>query len=371
MRNKKTFSYDDIDQLISEDWSTGYSADYEYDANGNRTKRTVGSTVEDYFYDDADKLEEIKIGSTVTKSYGYDDWGRRTSMTDSGGTTDYAYDSQSRLTSITRTGLTTNSFGYNGFDTRVSKTDSTGTTSYKRAGAGVTASLLKSTISGTTTDYTPGISSRVSSTSTFMHSGLKNSDEQSGSGGTIAASLQYDAFGKQVSSSGTWVGAFKYGGPYGYQTDPDHGLKLLGHRYYEADTGRFLTRDPIKDGRNWYGYCGNGPLVMADPTGLAPSWLENAFKSIKNFASEVGHIIKGGIKVIVIVPAVIEFYNAIDQAKHEKDYFIEYRKRVTDAVDNGQLSEERGYELIKINRPKMQGPLNIIKRWWELLIDIS
>lgn len=82
--------------------------------------------------------------------------------------------------------------------------------------------------------------------------------------------MQYDAFGKQVSSSGTWVGAFKYGGPYGYQTDPDHGLKLLGHRYYEADTGRFLTRDPIKDGRNWYGYCENGPVNFADVDGEAP-----------------------------------------------------------------------------------------------------
>lgn len=264
----KTFGYDDIDQLISEDWSTGYAADYEYDENGNRTKRTVGATVEDYFYDDGDKLTEIKIGATVTRSYDYDMSGRRTEMTDGGGTTYYAYDLGDRLTSITRSGLTTNSFGYNGFDTRVSKTDSTGTTAYKRAGAGVTSSLLKSTISGTTTDYTPGISSTVSSTSTFMHSGLKNSDEQSGSGGTIAASLQYDAFGKQVSSSGTWVGAFKYGGAYGYQTDPDHGLKLLGHRYYEADTGRFLTRDPIKDGRNWYGYCENGPVGAVDSDGL-------------------------------------------------------------------------------------------------------
>ncbi|HRI43297.1 MAG TPA: RHS repeat-associated core domain-containing protein [Fimbriimonadaceae bacterium] len=63
-------------------------------------------------------------------------------------------------------------------------------------------------------------------------------------------------------------GPFGYGGPYGYQTDPDHGLMLLGHRYYEADTGRFLTRDPIKDGRNWYGYCAGSPNIFADPSGL-------------------------------------------------------------------------------------------------------
>ena len=55
---------------------------------------------------------------------------------------------------------------------------------------------------------------------------------------------------------------------FGYQSDPDTGLKLLGHRYYDSDTGRFLTRDPIKDGRNWYSYCENNPIQRVDPKGL-------------------------------------------------------------------------------------------------------
>lgn len=153
----------------------------------------------------------------------------------------------------------------------MSKRDSGGPTAYMRAGAGVTSSLLKSTVSSTTTDYTPGVSSRVSGDSTFMHSGIKNADEQTDDSGDIAASRQYDAFGSPFSSSGTWAGPFGYGGPYGYQADTDHGLMLLGHRYYEPDTGRFLTRDPIKDGRNWYGYCGNDPVNSADPSGLRKS----------------------------------------------------------------------------------------------------
>ena len=264
----KTYDYDAIDQLIEETWSTGYSAEYEYDENGNRTRRTIGTTVEDYFYGDDDELTGIKIGSTVVKSFGYDGAGRRTSATYGGVTTSYAYDYESRITSITRTGTTTNSFAYNGFDTRVSKTDSSGTTAYKRAGAYVTDSLLKSTVSSTTTDYTPGVSSYDGATNRFLHSGIKNADEQTGNSGAIAASRQYDAFGNIVSSNQTWQGPFGYGGPYGYQTDPDHGLMLLGHRYYEADTGRFLTRDPIKDGRNWYGYCDGNPTSRADPGGL-------------------------------------------------------------------------------------------------------
>ena len=46
------------------------------------------------------------------------------------------------------------------------------------------------------------------------------------------------------------------------------GLQLLGHRYYDSSTGRFITRDPIKDGRNWYGYCDNNPVNAIDADGL-------------------------------------------------------------------------------------------------------
>jgi RHS repeat-associated protein len=46
------------------------------------------------------------------------------------------------------------------------------------------------------------------------------------------------------------------------------GLQLLGHRYYDPSTGRFLTRNPIKDGRNWYGYCDSNPVSRVDHDGL-------------------------------------------------------------------------------------------------------
>jgi RHS repeat-associated protein len=53
-----------------------------------------------------------------------------------------------------------------------------------------------------------------------------------------------------------------------YQTDADTGLMLLGHRYYDASTGRFLSADPAQVGTNWYEYCDNDPLNRADPSGL-------------------------------------------------------------------------------------------------------
>ncbi|MBX3096309.1 MAG: RHS repeat-associated core domain-containing protein [Fimbriimonadaceae bacterium] len=96
---------------------------------------------------------------------------------------------------------------------------------------------------------------------------MKNADAQTNTSGSVSASRVYDAFGAELSSTGTWQGRFGYARGFGYQEE-DGGFKLLGHRYYDPSTGRFLTRDPIKDGRNWNAYCGNTPIGRIDPSGL-------------------------------------------------------------------------------------------------------
>jgi RHS repeat-associated protein len=180
------------------------------------------------------------------------------------GTTTRVYDYESRITTITYPNSSTNTFTYNGLDTTVGKVDSGGTKTYKRDGVGVTAPVL----SDGPASYTPGLSERRSGTSTFSHAGIKNQHEQTAANESSAATQTYDAFGNIVSSSGTWKGPFGYGGSFGYQTDGDSGLKLLGHRYYDSNTGRFLTRDVAKDGRNYYVYCENQAVVGCDPWGL-------------------------------------------------------------------------------------------------------
>ncbi len=66
---------------------------------------------------------------------------------------------------------------------------------------------------------------------------------------------------------------FGFAGQHDYQSDPDSALMKLGHRYYGASTGRFLSRDPIQDGYNWYAYCDNDPVNAVDPEGLAKIWV--------------------------------------------------------------------------------------------------
>jgi RHS repeat-associated protein len=64
---------------------------------------------------------------------------------------------------------------------------------------------------------------------------------------------------------------FGFAGGEQYQTDTDSGLMLLGHRYYDNTTGRFISRDPAYAGDNWYAYCGNNPLGGTDASGLEPT----------------------------------------------------------------------------------------------------
>jgi RHS repeat-associated protein len=170
-------------------------------------------------------------------------------------------------TEITYLSTSTNSFSYNAFGARVSKTDSSGTSTYARNGVSVVAPVLTD---GTLT-YTPSISSCDGTSSTWSHGDIKNSLRQTAENETTSATKHYDAFGNETTSTGTWQGPFQYGGAFGYQTDSDSGLKLLGHRYYDSSTGRFLSRDIAKDGGNWYQYCRNNPARFVDSSGLAPS----------------------------------------------------------------------------------------------------
>ncbi len=97
----------------------------------------------------------------------------------------------------------------------------------------------------------------------------------------------YDAFGQLI---GDWIyhdlpnwplwtgleGMGGWGGQWGAYTDivsrgpGQMGLILLTHRYYNPDTGRFLTRDPIgyEGGVNVYAYTRNNPVNRNDPSGL-------------------------------------------------------------------------------------------------------
>ncbi len=263
----KNYTYDPADRLLSET-APGYACTYSYDANGNRLTKTLNGATDSYAYDAADKL--LSITGANNRSFAYDAAGRTASITQAGVTTSFAYDYDDRIVQVSRSGMTTNASVYNAFGARVGLSDSHGSRSFVRNGADVCAPIL----SDGSAVYTPGVSERRNGVSTFTACGVKDGYAQTNGSQTVVAANQYDAFGNLIGAAGSWSGPFGYGSAFGYESDSDTGLQHLGYRFYDPSIGRFITRDPAQMGGNWYAYCGNNPLLSADPLGLwdFPGW---------------------------------------------------------------------------------------------------
>jgi RHS repeat-associated protein len=78
-----------------------------------------------------------------------------------------------------------------------------------------------------------------------------------------------DPFGRTIESSGTYKNTNKFRFSTKYFED-DWGLSYYGYRYYQADTGRWLNRDPIGEsmGIGLYVFAVNCPISRVDAWGL-------------------------------------------------------------------------------------------------------
>ncbi len=85
----------------------------------------------------------------------------------------------------------------------------------------------------------------------------------------------YDEYGGVLNSSEDNANPFRYVGKYGVM-DEGNGLLFMRARYYDSDTGRFLSKDPLRGKLvdpgtlNRYVYVLGNPVSKIDPVGL--SW---------------------------------------------------------------------------------------------------
>jgi RHS repeat-associated protein len=98
------------------------------------------------------------------------------------------------------------------------------------------------------------------------------------------------AFGKYTDSANTGY-VYGFGAQEGDQTEPSTCLVLMGHRFYDPSTGRFINRDPADygGGINLDNFTTNDPADEMDPEGFVG--LDNAGNGIVGF----GNAISGGM----------------------------------------------------------------------------
>ena len=95
--------------------------------------------------------------------------------------------------------------------------------------------------------------------------------------GETLKTYKYDAFGGLEEDGNEWLKILfgvnvKDSNPFRYCAeyyDEETEFIYLRARYYSPEIQRFISEDPIKDGINWYAYCGNCPVNYIDPFGLA------------------------------------------------------------------------------------------------------
>jgi RHS repeat-associated protein len=106
--------------------------------------------------------------------------------------------------------------------------------------------------------------------------------------------IRYDAFGKSTNVRHDTLNKKQFTGK---EIDEDSGLYYFLARYYDPDTGRFLSEDPAPNG-NLYVYCDNNPINKVDPDGRLDLYL--MYLLVKN-AQDYG-LIPDQIKINMHAP---------------------------------------------------------------------
>ncbi len=246
---------------------------YNYDTKNQLTQeastRNSGFT-DNFAYDSAGNLSTFK-GVTKTYNannqqtgtgYAYDNNGNPTTY---GGVT-LTFDPENRMTSFGSV-LTA---GYRGDGLRAWKENPTARTYFLYDG---TMPVVETDNSGSVTATNSFgasglVSRRAAGVSVFYSFDSEgNVAQRTSMAGTVLSNYLHDSHGAIL--SGSLSEPFGYKARFGYYTDLETGLQLLTHRYYDPNTGRFLTHDPIgfEGGINLYVYVTNNPVLLIDPLG--------------------------------------------------------------------------------------------------------
>ena len=272
--------YDDLNRLTQATLPDGSTIAYAYDMRDNRTSRTASAHAVTYSYD---KTGRLTGGDGIT--YTYDNNGNLIGKDQGGQVTNYTYDYENRLTGITLPDGTTISYRYYPIMPE-------GVGQLKALGEQM---IGKTVSSAGEVRYLVGLDGdplmTMAGDNSFQawHFGSTRMDDMilSSDGAADAYHLR-DLISTVIAladGTGTVTDTFSYlpygstsqaGNPFGF-TGRIHqersGLIYYRARFYDPETGRFITKDDLRinprDPRryNLYAYVLNNPTNFIDPTG--------------------------------------------------------------------------------------------------------
>ncbi len=268
------YVYDELYRLtretITDSVNGNYSAEYQYDAVGNRIQSIIDGVTTAYTYDDNDRITQY--GGTA---YTYDANGNTLTETLDGVVKTYTYNSQNKLVSVDD-GLDTTTYQYNIDGIRIQKASAGITTDYLVDHNRDYAQVLQERENGTevvTYFYGDDLISQTRTGNTFVYhyDGLGSTRALSDATGSLTDTYDYEAFGETLNQTGS--GTVNHYLFTGEQFDQNLNQYYLRARYYNQANGRFTqmdtwmgnNHDPIT--LHKYLYAGNDPVSYVDPTG--------------------------------------------------------------------------------------------------------
>ncbi|BBP54865.1 type IV secretion protein Rhs [Pseudomonas sp. St386] len=269
-RNRRSYQYDPLDRLTRIDFSHSEPPEHFcHDPAGNLLMQDrPGPTT----------LKGNRLLKEGDRHYDYDAFGNllreRRGQALVGA---YRYDSQHRLIGVTTADGRETSYRYDAFGRRISKTVDGLTTEFFWQGDQVVAE--NSPRHHRSYVYEPGTfrplamldGEGLKACPFYYHlDHLGTPQELTSYSGQIVWSARYNGYGKLTEL--THGGGEQLEQPLRFQGqyfDPESGLHYNRHRYYNPETGRYLTPDPSKlaGGLNGYRYTLN-PTGWVDPLGL-------------------------------------------------------------------------------------------------------
>ncbi len=248
----ETFTYDSVGNRLTAADTTGEWAynlnnelggyddvTYEYDANGNTVKKTAGGVVTSYVYNTEDLLTQVwdgEVGTgSLTASYYYDPFGRRLWKDVGGIRTYFHYADEGLIGEYDGAGAEIKTYGYKPSETW---------------------------------NIDPLFMKVGEEYYFYQNDHLGTPQKMTTISGAVVWSARYSSFGKaQIDSASIVVNNLRFPGQY---FDSESGFYYNLWRYYDPQTGKYITVDPIGfwGGINLYGYVGNNPTIFVDPEGL-------------------------------------------------------------------------------------------------------